>query len=103
MILNDEQVAAFRTAAQPLMDFLKSLGHPHCSVMVMDDNAIVYEGLASIVRPMSLPEPWVPDITDAGRNAFLPPGVKVQREAGPAVPVTEPPSVVDLSGGGRHG
>jgi len=71
MILSEQQVQEFRLLAQPLMDFLRDLPHPHFTAVITDDRATVLEGLAQVVRP------GLGEVDD--QPAALPPGVSIHR------------------------
>lgn len=45
-MLNEQQMQAFKKAAEPLMTFLKGM-HPHMKVVVDSENAELLEGVAT--------------------------------------------------------
>lgn len=50
MTLTKDQIAAFKEAALPLMQWLNDNCHPHCTAIVDSERAEVMEGLASVMR-----------------------------------------------------
>jgi hypothetical protein len=50
MKLTQEQIASFKEAAAPLMQWLSDNCHPHCTAIVDSERAEVMEGLAAVMR-----------------------------------------------------